>query len=318
MVATPRTGATSAVYSVKGATGSLTNEPMNEIGADPYYAVHTCYEITDPTKRYLVRTAAATFWYKAGGTGSWLALTPSEVQYAGGRIVIPALSVGDTVSCTATYYTTITKAIGGSVAKIADKVNLVAIPLLGDLFTRRYPTLRSWSLTLDEFIMLTNAAYSTAQASNKDLTWWHMPGGVAGNSCTITYAAGTFGVAVVGTNITVSIGTSRTANEIMALANLSPAVRAIGVHVDLASGSDGTGVPVAFTVQNFVGGLDIEDNHAKFGVPLIAIIYDVESAHMRYEGYCYLESADNSFPPAEVIKGTLTFQSDDALWYRLS
>ena len=320
MAVTPRTGATSAFYSVSGATANYSDSEVLSAVVDPFYPTRTLYEITDGTKRYMVRSVTPVFHYHAEGAGDAIALSPTEIQYAGGRIVLgTALGATDTVHVTSgTYYTTITKAIGGSVAKLNDKVNLVEIPLLGNSYKKRFPTTRSWSVNLDEFMLLTNAEYSTAAGSNKDMTFWHTPGGTAGNDCSITLAAGTWGVSVTGTAVTVSIGSSKTANEIIALINASAACRVIGVHADLKTGSTGVGVPAAFTVQSLTGGLNLVDNRGKYGIPLIAIIYDTEGSDMRYEGYCWLESNNISFPPSEVIKDNLTFQSDDNLWYRLS
>lgn len=54
------------------------------------------------------------------------------------------------------------------------------------------------------------------------------------------------------------------------------------------------------------------------GVPLIAIIYLNQSSDMRFEGYCYIESADINLNPDDVIKQPVSLQGFGPLYFRSS
>lgn len=326
---TPTTAALSIVRTTSGTTGSLTNEAMSELNWTTLgYPRYTVYEITDATKRYLARSAVPTF---QSSTGSWTTLTPAEIQYAGGVIILSSpLTSGHSVRCaTGTYYTTISDLLGGSVARITNGPQLAEVPLLGDAYLRRCPTIKDYTMTLDTFAMKTEATYTTAGGSNKDLTFKHSAGGVAGNSYTITYvdpglASQSLAVTVSGKAVTVSLATNgsktitSTALQVMNAINASPDCNFINFVAQLAVGSTGAGVVAAFGAQSLTGGLDPTNHTAKFGVTLIVQVYFSTSADSRLEGYAYLESIDSGYDPKNVITENLSFKGDGPLYIRTS
>jgi hypothetical protein len=326
---TPITTALSIVRTTSGATGSLTNEAMSELDWTSLgYPAKTVYQITSTTKRYLARSAIPTFEVDDGG--GFDPLTPAEIQYAGGVIILSAPLAGAyTVRCaTGTYYTTITDLLGGSVARVTTGPQLVETPLLGDAFVRRWPVVTDFTVTLDTFVVSTCASYTTALAgSNDDLVFTHTAGGTVGNSYTIVYtdpgaASQSLAVTVSGYAVTVSLATdgakaiTSTALQIMNAINTSPGCKFINLGASLATGSTGAGVVTAMSVQSLAGGLNVASHTAKFGVTLIMEVYMSTSADTRLEGYCYLESVDGSYDPKSVITENLSFKGDGRLYYR--
>ena len=328
---TPTTAALSIVRTTSGTTGSLTNEAMSELNWTALgYPRYTVYQITSTTKRYLARSAVPTFRYDPAGGTTWETLTPAEIQYAGGVIITSTpINSASVVQCaSATYYTTITDLLGGSVAKVTNGPTLVDCTLLGDGFVRRYPTIKDFSVTLDTFAVKTQATYPTAFAGDdNDIVFTHAAGGTAGNSCTITMnntaASASLSVAVSGTDVVVTLeddgkDVTSTALEVVNAINQSPDCNFIHFTAALAAGDDGSGIVEAFTEQSLTGGLEITDHTAKFGVDLIIEVYFSTSADSRLEGYAYLESIDGTFDPKDVIKQNLSFKGNGPLYLRTS
>jgi hypothetical protein len=332
MVLAPSTTALSVVRTTSGTTGDLSDETMSELNLTSVgYPRYSVYQISDAAKRYLARTTVPTFQYDAAGGSTWVTLTPTEIQYAGGCIVLSTpLTSAAVVRChTGKYFTTITDLLGGSVARITNGPTLVETPLLGDAFINRYPTIKDFNMTLDTFVMKVCASYSTSGGSNKDLTFTHVAGGTAGNAYTIAYtdpglASQSIAVTATGTAISVSLATNgsktitSTALEVMNAVNQSPVCRALNFAAELKTGSTGVGVVAAFGAASLYGGLDPADHTAKFGVSLIVQIYFSTSADSRLEGYAYLESIDGTLDPKDVIKQNLTFKGNGPLYYRTS
>ena len=333
MVLAPSTTALSVVRTTSGATSSLSGEAMSELNLTSMgYPRYTVYQVTDAAKRYLARSAVPAFRYDPAGGTTWQVLTPAEIQYAGGVIILstPLTSAAAVQVTTATYYTTITDLYGGSVARVTNGPTLVDCTLLGDAFVRRYPTIKDFSMTLDTFVMKTVASYTTnfTSATNNDIIFEHVAGGTAGNSYTIKMdnTAGsvtTASVAVTGTDVVVTLAddgkdVTSIASEIISLINNDADCRFINFAARNAASNDGTGVVEALTEQSLAGGLLATDHTAKFGVTLIVEIYFSTSADSRMEGYAYLESIDGSYDPKDVIKENLTFKGDGPLYFRPS
>lgn len=326
---TPITTALSIVKTTSGATGSLTNEAMSELDWTSLgYPAKTVYQITDATKRYLARSAVPTFEVDDGG--GFDPLTPADIQYPGGIIVLSAPLAGAyTVRCaTGTYYTTISDLLGGSVARVTTGPQLVETPLLGDAYVRRYPVVTDFTVTLDTFVVSTCASYTTALAgANNDLVFTHQAGGTAGNSYSITYtdpgaASQSLSVVVTGYAVNVNLATdgakaiTSTATQVMNAVNTSPGCQFIKFGASLAGSDTGAGVVTALATQSLAGGLNVINHTSKFGVTLIIEVYLSTSADSRLEGYCYLESIDGNYDPKNVIAENLTFKGDGKLYFR--
>lgn len=328
---TPTTAALSIVRTTSGATGSLTNEAMSELNWTALgYPRYSVYQITSTTKRYLARSAVPTFEQDPGS--GYVSVTPAEIQYAGGVIILTTpLTIASTVRCaTGTYYTTITDLVGGSVARVTNGPQLVEVPLLGDAFLRRHPTIRDFTVTLDTFAMKTEATYSTAfSGSNNDVTFKHSAGGTAGNSYTITLvdpaaASQSLAITVTGVEVSISLATdgskniTTTASQLVSAINNSADCNFIDFVCELQAGESGAGVVEALSEQSLAGGLAAADHTAKFGVTLIIEVYFSTSADSRLEGYAYLESIDSGYDPKSVITDNLTFKGDGQLYLRTS
>jgi hypothetical protein len=164
--------------------------------------------------------------------------------------------------------------------------------------------------------------------ANNDIRFFHSPGGTAGNSYTITLVdpggAGSLGVVVAGTDITVNLASTAapaltsTANDVMGAINASGACADIGFRARYASGSTGVGIMTDLGKASLTGGLAAQDHTAKKGVKLIAIFYYSTSGDARYEGYCYLETDDFTFDPKSVQLESLTFKGSGPLCRRTS
>ena len=328
----PSTTALATVKTTSGTTGSLSGEAMEELDLTTLgYPRYSVYQITDPTKRYLARSAVPTFEYDADGGTTWVTLTPAEIQYAGGCIVLSTpLTVDADVQCkSATYYTTSTTLLGGSVARISNGPQLVDTTMLGDGYTRRFPTIKDWSMTLDTFVVSSCASYTTNMTghTNNDIVFEHAAGGTGGNSYTITLtnSGGTnaLSIAVTGTAVDITLAsTSGTitsiASDVITAVNNSPACQFIKFTARNATGNDGTGLVEDFTVQSLTGGVDPVNHTAKHGITLIVELYLSSSADSRLEGYAYLESIEDNFDPKDVVKENLNFKGDGPLYYRTS
>jgi hypothetical protein len=312
-----------------GAVAALSNEAMQEVNMTSMgYQRYTVYEIVDPTKRYLDRGTTPVFQHDSGGDNNFVTQT-GTVEYAGGRIVLSTpRGSSDVVRCASgNYFTTITKVMGASVSKLTNGPSLVEVPLLGDAYVRRFPTLRDFSLSVDSFMVFTQAEVtSTADALNGHLTFRHVPGGTAGNSKTVEIvdpgSDGALTIGVTGNAVTVTLAyatgaATSTALQVLAAFNADPAVKALGLVAILPSGSTGAGLMADSTNPlALAGGLDYNDFYALYGTPLILMLYVSTSTDTRMEGYGYIETEDWTFDPKNVVMETLSFKGDGPLYYR--
>lgn len=106
------------------------------------------------------------------------------------------------------------------------------------------------------------ATYTTAQGSNKDLTFTAVARGYPGNSVTIAYVNGgasqSLSVSVSGLAVTVNLATdgssvpTATASQIMTAINANANAQVV-LTASIASGQTGNGIPAAFAAQNLAG-----------------------------------------------------------------
>lgn len=319
-----------AIYTTSGVTASLSSEPMQEIDMTSQgYPRYTVYEVVAPGKRYLVRGVTPVFQADFGGDSNFVTIT-GIVEYAGGRIRLSApRGSADVVRCySGSYYTTITKVFGASVSKLNNGPSLVEVPLLGDAYVRRYPTIRDFDVSVDSFMVCTEAEVTTtADAPNGHLTFQHALGGTAGNSITVEIvnpgSSSPLNVSVSGNEISVVLAydtaVTSTAYDVLRAVNVSPECKALGVLARMPAGSTGLGLMAdSGAALPLVGGLDAADFDALFGVPLIIIMYVDTVSDTRLEGYAYLESDAFTFDPTNVVTETLSFKGDGLLYYRAS
>jgi hypothetical protein len=325
---TPIVPTLAAVYTTSGAVGALADEAMNEVNMTSMgYQRYTVYEITDPAKRYLDRAVVPVFQADSGGDSNFKAIT-GTVEYAGGRIVLatPRGSADVVRANSGSYYTTITKIFGASVSKIGASHNLVDVPLLGDAYVRRKPTVRDFDLSVDSYMVLTQAeALFDDGPANADLVFRHLPGGTAGNAYTVEIndpgKDATLSIAVTGTDVVIELAyatgaITSTAVQVMSAINSDPACRAIGLGAYLPGTTTGSGKMVAEGPLTLAGGLDANDFEALYGTPLIVTLYVNTTNDTRMEGYAYIETEGYTFDPKNVVMDTLTFKGDGPLYYR--
>ena len=325
---TPSVPTLAAIYTTSGTTAALSDEAMQEVNMTAMgYQRYTVYEITAAAKRYLDRSTAPVFQADQND-GNWATIT-GTVEYAGGRIILstPRGSADNVRIHSGSYFTTITKIFGASVSRITNSHTLVEVPLLGDNYVRREPTVRDFELSVDSYLVLTQAEKTTtAGGANANLTFKHAPGGTAGNSITVDVndpgAPGALAVTTVGTAVTVTLAYSAgavtsTANQVMSAVNSSPEAKALGLIAELPSGSTGVGIMAdeggAITLS---GGLDANDFEDLYGDPLIVMLYVSTSGDTRMEGYAYIESEGYTFDPKNVVADVLMFKGDGPLYYR--
>jgi len=317
-----------AVYTTSGVTAAFSSEPMQEINMTSQgYPRYTVYEITAPGKRYISREEVPVFQADEGGDNNFVAIT-GTIEYAGGRIILSTpRGSADVVRCfTGKYYTTITKVFGASVSKLNNGTSLVEVPLLGDAYVRRHPTLKDFDVSVDNFMVFTEAEVTTtADAANGHLTFQHVLGGPAGNSITVEIvdpgSPSALNVSVSGTAISVILAydtaVTSTAYDVLRAVNSSPECKQLGVLARLPAGSTGLGLMAdSVTPLPLVGGKDANNFYEIYGVPLIMILYVNEFTDTRMEGYAYIETEDWTFDPKNVVTETLSFKGDGPLYYR--
>jgi len=332
MVTAPKSAVLCALYTTSGATAALTNQAMSNVNLTAEgYTAYTVYEITDATKRYLPRTETFVFQADTSGDGKFATITPTKVDYPGGRIYLSAArNSDDVVRCSSgKYYTTITPLLGASVSRLTFGPQLVEVPLLGDSYVRRFPGVTDWTFSVDAYKCKGVAEYTTSLAgTNNDLIFYHAPGGTAGNSITIELsnpgADSPLSVAVAGNVVTVTLAyasgaVTSTANDVMALVNSNGKCVTLGFRARYAPGNVGTGkMATTGGAKALTGGLNAQDHTAKKGVELIAIFYYSTSGDARYEGYCQFETEDWTFDPKSVQIEALTFKGNGPLYRRTS
>jgi hypothetical protein len=221
---------------------------------------------------------------------------------------------------------TITKVMGASISKLTTGPSLVDVPLLGDAYVRRYPTLRDFSLSVDSYMVLTQAEVSSADLINSRLTFKHVPGGTAGNTKTVDIndpgGDGALTITVAGDAVTIALAyatgaVTSTANQVKAAFNADPAVKALGLVAETPSGSTGAGLMAdSGGALALAGGLDANDFEDLYGDTLIIMMYVNTTNDTRMEGYAYIETEDWTFDPKEVISETISFKGDGPLYYR--
>lgn len=325
---TPIVPSLAAIYTTSGTTAALSDEAMQEVDMTSLgYPRYTVYEITAATKRYLDRSVAPVFQHDSGGDNNFVTQT-GTVEYAGGRIVLSTpRGSSDVVRChSGSYFTTITKIFGASVSKLNNGRSLVEVPLLGDAYVRRAPTLTDFDMSVDAFMVLNQAEkLTTAGGANANLLFKHLAGGTAGNSYTVNIvdpgSDGSLSVSVSGTATTITLAyatgaVTSTATQVMGAVNSKPECRAIGLAAILPAGSTGAGLMQDEGPLTLTGGLDANDFYSIYGVPLIVMLYTNTSNDTRMEGYAYIESEGWTFDPKNVVSETLTFKGDGPLYYR--
>jgi hypothetical protein len=327
-MAGPMTAALAAVYLATGTeTSFTTTEPMNEVNClAEGYPRYSVYEISADTKRDLCISTVPTFEADTAGNGTFAGITPQEIQYPGGRIIltIPRGSTDVVRLATGKHYTP-AKVLGGTVVKTNRKNNMQVFYLLGEDWPRRHLVGKDWSVSLDNYVMSPCAEFTdTGGNANSHLTYWHEAGGVGGNAITLTRtnpgSTGSLIISVSGTNISVTLAyadgaITTTAAQLLAALEANAFVRRLGFRAKLAAGETGAGIMAALTQTALSGGLDPEDYTAKDALCVLRVFKD-EDSDKRLEGYCQIGNVNTDLAPGKLIMETLDIQGNGQLYRR--
>ncbi len=307
------------------------NEAMEEVNllATEGRARYTVYRITDPDKRVMHDNVTATFQKQVHGAGDWVALTPSEVWYAVGYIILgTALNNDDVVRCATGNYCASTQLFGVVSRGPVDITVTGECTCDQDTAVKRAPIYDDWNdRTEIIWAKLRSERTTTGGAANSHMKLEHMDGGVAGDlvSLEITNPGGNgaLAISVVDQAITVEAArsggviTSR-AREIIRALNSNASVAALKVLSTIPSGEDGSGLVAVYAHTHLQGGKDRIDLNSYLGTTIVMEYYDIYASGIKTAGYGILEKIDWSGDPKSFVKGTLNISGARNRLYRVA
>lgn len=330
----PLRGGEAAFYLAKGSDNEIADSaPMQEVIAvslgRPRYTV---YEITSAAKRYLHDNEVPVFKADVGGNGVFATITPIEIQYCGGRIILDPTDVRgatDVVKCFSGHYYTVAQFLGAINYRNSQEWKTEKYLLLGDSGPSTQLIHKQWSAAVEAYWANTQATLETAMTgTHNDILMTHEPGGTIGNSCslTITNPGGTHAleITVHDKDISVAAGTSggaitTTGAQLADALNRTEAVGKLGVSAELAAGNNGSGAITTLTKTNFTGGLDPVDYSSETD-KVVCIFYLDSSDDERWEGYGVLQNVEPNIDAGTLIRQTLRIEGfgPSPLYYRQS
>ena len=312
------TGKVCGFWTEHGASIPVTAEGMTRVGTtNEFY-------ITTRSKMWWDPAASAVFKVN----GSPVAVT--NIDYGIGYVTLTSYTSG-TVTCDVSYFAM--EALGGGhgwkIDLKCDTKDVTVFPSALNTSTtyKQYAnTLRDFSGSLDRYWVVTNASWSDAQGSDKDLTWTWNSGGTIGNGKSIEYIVSGSGTALdvsyAANKITVTCATTvggdadSTANQILAHAMADPVIAAL-VTCTLKTGSAGTGKPGAVTAVAFTGGRDPAEIIAKMAGKVLMVFYiDVTTGSKRYfAGVGNLSGMSVTADVSGVCESNLSFSGSGRVRY---
>jgi len=329
MALAPTPGSYVAVFYGSGAGSSYSDEAMEEVDlTDQGYARYTVYRITDADKRALLDSEAPVFEWQDGGVGEFSTLTPSEIWYGAGYIVLSsALDGTDVVQCASGKYLSPTQISACKNRTYKRLKSFEDVTCYGDEAAERFPTIKDWNATIDTLHAGICATLTTTGGNaNSHIRLIHFEGGVAGNSITLTMTnpggTGTIAVTVTGTDIDVTLAVTdgsitSTAEDVVQALNADVDVRALKVRAEVVSGETGAGIVAALEETALSGGLGAIDWEDLDGVRLLFQFYDVEDSGIMCVGFGYIESVDWPGGPDDLTKAILTISGAKHPMYRV-
>ncbi len=330
MSLSPVPGSYVRVYQGSGSDETYSNEAMEEVDlSDPEmggYARYTVYRIEAAAKRIMNDTAVPVFQKQTGGEGEWSTLAASDVWYGAGYIVVSALNSADKVRCASGKYLTPSAIFGCTTRKFTTKTEMIDATVYGDAAVIRHPGVDDWDATLEVLFSKVRAVVlTTGGADNSHIQGTHIPGGVAGNGGTLTFAdtdQGTLTVAVAADDITVDLETAlgspiSTADEVIAALNADLDVRALGHYYKRAESETGEGVVAASGPFTFAGGLDEIDFAAMKGTRRAFRLYNGYADGDMWVGFGFVSDVDWIGGPKDLTKAGLTIQGSGYKLYHV-
>lgn len=316
----PQPGSYVQILYGAGSESTYANEAMSEVNLYTarwgFKARYTVYRITTAARRILTDTATPIFQKQVHGAGDWVALTPSEIWYGAGYIVLSAaLNNDDLVRCSSGKYLTPTTLIGCVERNLTLSRKQEDVTCYGDTAVMRAGSITDWNASLTALYAKKCAEISSAGgAADSHIRVIHELGGVAGNGTTIDLQdndAASLTVSVVATDIVVDLDTNAgspisTASEVCAALNASAAVKALHLRAELVDGENGTGVVADSGPYTLAGGLDQIDFDALVDETVAFRFYSVYSAGDMQVGFGKIESIDWQGGPSDMLKAGLS------------
>ena len=303
-------------YAPPASTAAYSNEAMEEVNLTPTYPRYTVYRITASAKRCIYDSAVPLFQKDIAGNGSFSTLTPSEIWYPAGYIILStAIGSTDVVRCSTGNYLTPTLIFGAASRTMNSTSTMDDVTCFGDTAIARYPIIEDWKAKADVFIAKNQASYTSSGGNaNSHWTVTHITGGTAGNACSMELVAPSdpesLSVTVAGNDVTVNLAKSTTitttANLLIAALNANADFRALGLVAGVASGEKGTGIVALLGHTHLTGGLDYIDYDALKKLRMIFRWYTNTNTTDMWSGYGYIESVDFVGKPTDHHKASLT------------
>ncbi len=319
MTLTPQRGELGAIYLASGSNNEYSDEAMSNVDltADGY-AAYTVYEITSATKRYMNDDEVPTFEADTAGNGTFVAITPAEIQYCGGRIILStARGSTDVVRCATGHYLTVTQFLGALNWSLSQSWKTEAYMHLGDSCQSEALVHKQWEATTEAHWMATQATYTTTGGNaNSHITMTHEPGGDDGNNVSIELddpgTTSSLLVSVVGKDIVVTLayatGAITTTATQLAAALCVPAVLALGITAKVKDGETGAGIVADLAHTHLAGGLDPE-NYGESSDKVVVVLYTNSTNDSRYEGFGVIQKFNPKLESGALIKSDLTFKN---------
>jgi len=292
-------------------------------------ARYTVYRIADATKRVIHDNEVPVFQKQVHGSGDWVTLTPSEIWYPVGYILLSTpLNSDDLVRVHTGHYCTSYQLFGCASRAPTDKTVCGDCTCDSDTATKRAPLYDDWSDRLEAFYAkMRSELTTTGGAANSHIKLQHLDGGPSGDDISFEITnpggSGSLSISVAGSDISVVAARSggvitSTARDVIGALNSNADVQALKVLATVPAGEDGTGLVSVFSHTHLSGGLD-EINYASLkGATIIVKYYDNYSAGVMRAGFAIIEAIDWAAKPKDFVKATLTISGARNRLYRVS
>lgn len=313
---TPQPGSLVEVYYGSGAGSDYSEEAMGEVNMTPAHPRYTVYKITDATKRLMIDSTVPVFQKQTGGVGEFATLTPSEIWYGAGHIVLSAvIGSTDVVRCLSGKYVTPTRIFACFNREYEQTLEMADKTCYGDTARRKAPTIKDWNAMLDVLYAGVQAtAVSSGGEDHSHIRCYHVLGGIAGNGPTFDFQD-TAGAAIVITvtddDVVVELATVAgnpvsTAKEVVAALNADPDVVALDLVFMVEDGETGAAVVAdsgPYTLSGGVAAIEfssLEETLMVFKF-FTDLTYDVHDT-----GFGYIRSIVYSGSPDALVVAKMT------------
>lgn len=328
MVLEPQTGRDAAVFIASGADQEFSDDALEEVNATALgYPRYTVYQPANSAKRVFNDNEVPVVQFDTGGDNNFAAVTPQEIQYSGGWIILSsARGATDQGRIHSGHYLVISQALGALTWKKSGEWETEKVIFLGDSGPSIIPLYKKWSATVEQIWARAQASLSTnLTGDNNDLTLTHEGGGAIGNlyNLTLVDPGGNnqpLVVTALGYNITASLATNAggaittTALQLMNAINASVVLSGKKIRAALKAGNNGSGVCTAMSQTYFSGGADAV-NYSDIDEKIVAALFIDTSGGEKYIGFCTI-ATEGEIDAGKLVKQTLKLDGTAPLYYR--